>query len=176
MNILETIRTAFRAINANKMRSGLTILGMVIGVAAVISLMSIGRGSQAAITSNIESIGTNLLFVRPGATTIGGVRSAAGSATTLTLDDAYALVDSTLAPTVKAVAPQIQTMSRIIVGSTNTYSRILGVTSSYESVRNYTVTEGAFISDYDVSKKSLVCVLGSTMSTTLFPDTSPIGQ
>jgi putative ABC transport system permease protein len=176
MNIFETIRTALRAINANKMRSGLTILGMIIGVAAVISLMSIGRGSQAAITSNIESLGTNLLFVRAGATTTGGVRSASGSATTLTLDDAYSLVNATLAPAVKAVAPEIQTMSRVIIGSTNTFSRILGVTSSYESVRNYTVAEGSFITDTEVSKKKLVAVLGSTVAETLFPDSNAVGE
>lgn len=176
MNIIETIRTAFRGLNANKMRSTLTVLGVIIGVAAVISLMSIGRGSQSAITANIESLGTNLLFVRPGATNTGGVRGAQGSLTTLTLEDAEALLDSSLAPAVKAVAPQVQTFAQIIVGKQNTYTQIMGVTPEYQSVRNYTVAEGTFITVNDVKNKTMVAVLGSDVAATLFPDGNAVGQ
>ncbi|MDO9333987.1 MAG: ABC transporter permease, partial [Dehalococcoidales bacterium] len=115
MNTIETVKTSFRAIAASKMRSSLTVLGIIIGVAAVISLMSIGRGSQSAITANIESLGTNLLFVRSGATNTSGVRGAQGSLTTLTLEDAKALANSSLAPAVKAVAPQVQTFAQIVM-------------------------------------------------------------
>lgn len=176
MNITETIRTAFRGLNANKMRSTLTVLGIIIGVAAVISLMSIGRGSQSAITANIESLGTNLLFVRPGATNTGGVRGAQGSQTSLTLEDAEALLDSSLAPSVKAVAPQVQTFAQVIVGKQNTYTQILGVTPEYLSVRNYSVAAGTFITVGDVKNKTLVVVLGSEVAETLFPDENPVGQ
>jgi putative ABC transport system permease protein len=176
MNIIETVKTSFRAIAANKMRSSLTVLGIIIGVAAVISLMSIGRGSQSAITANIESLGTNLLFVRSGATNTSGVRGAQGSLTTLTLEDAEALADSSLAPAVKAVAPQVQTFAQIVAGKQNTYTQVLGVTPEYESVRNFPVAEGRFISDADVKNKSLVVVLGSNVAETLFGDENPVGQ
>ena len=176
MNIIETVRTSIKAILANRMRSSLTILGIIIGVAAVISLMSIGRGSQAAITANIESLGTNLLFIRSGATNIEGVRGSQGSLNTLTLDDAEALADSSLTPAIKAVAPQVQTFAQIIVGKQNTFTQVLGVTPEYESVRNFPVAEGRFISDTDVKNKSLVVVLGSDVAEALFGDESVIGQ
>jgi putative ABC transport system permease protein len=176
MNIIETIRTSFRAITANKLRSSLTVLGIIIGVAAVISLMSIGRGSQSAITANIESLGTNLLFVRPGATNTQGVRGAQGSLTSLTLEDAEALADPALAPAVKAVAPQVQTFAQIIAGKLNTFTQVLGVTPEYESVRNFPVAEGRFISNADVKNKALVVVLGSDVAATLFEGENPIGQ
>ena len=176
MNILETLRTSLRSILANKMRSSLTVLGIIIGVAAVISLMSIGRGSQSAITANIESLGTNLLFVRSGAATVSGVRQAQGSMTSLTLDDAEALADPLLALAVKAVAPQVQTFAQVVAGRQNAFTQVLGVTPEYESVRNFPVAEGRFITDTDVKNRSLVVVLGSSVAETLYGDTSAIGQ
>ena len=176
MNIIETVKTSFRAIAANKMRSSLTVLGIIIGVAAVISLMSIGRGAQSTITANIESLGTNLLFVRSDATSTQGVRGAQGSLTSLTLEDAEALVNSSLAPAVKAVAPQVQTFAQIVMGKQNTFTQVLGVTPKYESVRNFPVAQGRFISDADVKNKSLVVVLGSDVAATLFGDETSIGQ
>jgi putative ABC transport system permease protein len=176
MNIIETLKTSLRSILANKMRSSLTVLGIIIGVAAVISLMSIGRGSQSAITANIESLGTNLLFVRPGAATESGVRGALGSMTSLTLDDAEALADTTLAPAVKAVAPQVQTFAQVVAGRQNIFTQVLGVTPEYSSMRNYPVDEGRFIADTDVKNRTLVAVLGSSVAETLYGDVSPIGQ
>lgn len=176
MNIIETLKTSLRSILANKMRSSLTVLGIIIGVAAVISLMSIGRGSQSAITANIESLGTNLLFVRSGAATVSGVRQAQGSMTSLTLDDAEALADPLLAPAVKAVAPQVQTFAQVVAGRQNAFTQVLGVTPEYESVRNFPVAEGRFITDTDVKNRSLVVVLGSSVAETLYGDTSAIGQ
>ena len=108
MNPLATLGIAVVSLGANKLRSGLTLLGIVIGVSAVISLMAIGQGVQQAITSNIESLGTNLLFVQPGDSFQGGVGGGAGSAGTLTLEDAYALVDPVFAPAVTSVAPEIR--------------------------------------------------------------------
>ncbi len=176
MNVLQTARTALTAINSNKMRSTLTVLGVIIGVSAVISLMSIGKGSQAAITSSIESLGTNLLFVYPGAATEAGIKGAPGSASSLTLEDAEALADSYLAPSVAAVAPQVQTFNQIVAGRQNSYNQILGVTPEYEYVRNFPVAEGNFITEVDVRNRSMVVVLGSNVAEALFGQMSPLGQ
>ena len=176
MSLTQTLRTALRALATNKMRSGLTMLGVVIGVGAVISLMSFGQGTQAAITSNIESLGSNLLFVSPGASMEGGVRMAMGSAGTLTLEDAEALSDPYLAPSVAAVAPEVQSFVQIEYGRENSYSQILGVTPEYESVRNYKVAEGSFITEDHVERRSTVAVLGSDVAETLFGDANPIGE
>ncbi|HEY91161.1 MAG TPA: FtsX-like permease family protein [Dehalococcoidia bacterium] len=176
MNVLQTARTALTAINSNKMRSTLTVLGVIIGVSAVISLMSIGKGSQAAITSSIESLGTNLLFVYPGAAMQEGIKGAPGSATSLTLEDAEALADPYLAPSVAAVAPQVQTFTQVIAGRQNSYNQILGVTPEYEYVRNFPVAEGVFINEVDVRNRSMVVVLGSNVAETLFGQMSPLGQ
>ena len=168
-----TLRMAVTALGANKMRSTLTVLGVVIGVAAVIALMSIGRGTQATITSSIESMGTNLLFVSPGATTQNGVRGAAGSASTLTLEDAQAI---SLAPSVAAVAPQITSSAQVVAGRQNTRTQVLGATPEYEFVRNFPVDQGSFVTAAQVRAHSLVVVLGSGVAETLFGLISPIGE
>jgi putative ABC transport system permease protein len=176
MNLAKTVRTALTALTTNKMRSSLTVLGIIIGVAAVIALMSIGQGSQAAVTSNIEALGTNLLFVSPGASSETGVRGAQGSAATLTLEDANALADPNLAPSVAAVAPEVDSFAQVVAGSENARTRIIGVTPAYQSVRNYQVADGEFISDAQVEARSMVAVLGSSVAETLFGQTSPVGQ
>ncbi len=176
MNAAQTVRTALAALTANKMRSSLTVLGVIIGVTAVISLMSIGRGSQAAITSRIESLGTNLLFVRPGASTEAGARGAQGSAVSLTLEDAEALASPSLAPSVAGVAPEVQTFAQAIAGRNNTRTQVVGVTPEYQFVRNFPVAEGNFISTSNVQSRSMVVVLGSNVAETLFGQISPVGQ
>ena len=173
MSLAKTLRTALTALTTNKMRSALTVLGIIIGVTAVISLMSIGQGSQAAITSQIESLGTNLLYVRAGASSQGIVRGAQGSANTLTMADAEAIAELS---SVAAVAPQVGTFAQVVAGSENTNTQILGVTPEYSSVRNYQVADGEFITDAQVEAKSLVVVLGSNVAETLFGETSPVGQ
>lgn len=176
MNPLEAFLMAAQGLFANKLRSALTVLGIIIGVGAVISLMSVGRGSQAAVTSGIESMGTNLLFVRPGASSQGGVRGAQGSAATLTLEDAEAIADPFAAPSVAMVAPQMSTFGQAVAGSENTFTQIYGVTPEYEQVRNFPVAEGQFITQHDVDARSMVVVLGSNVAETLFPDQSALGQ
>ena len=176
MSPLDTLRTALRSLGANKLRAGLTLLGIVIGVTAVISLMSIGRGAQEAITSRIESLGTNLLFVRPGASTDGGIRGAQGSASTLTLDDAYALLDPVFAPSVAAVAPEVSSSGQIVAGRKNTFSQIVGVTPEYRFVRNFPIASGQFVSAAHVRNRSEVAVLGSRVAETLFGFRDPVGQ
>ncbi len=177
MSPLDTLRTAISSLGANKLRAGLTVLGIVIGVTAVISLMSIGRGAQEAITSRIESLGTNLLFVRPGSVSQGGgIFGGQGSAATLTLDDAYALLDPTLASSVSAVAPELRTSGQIVAGRNNTFTQIVGVTPEYQFVRNFPVASGQFVSDTHVARSSEVVVLGSSVAETLFGFRDPVGQ
>ena len=173
---MTTLHTALSSIWANKLRASLTLLGIVIGVAAVIALMAIGRGTQRAITSNIESLGTNLLFVRPGATSQGGVFSGLGSATTLTLDDAYALLDPVFVPSVAAVAPELRSSAQLVAGRENTFTQVVGVTPEYESVRNFPVASGQFISPLHVQNRSDVIVLGATVAETLYGFRDPVGQ
>ena len=130
MNPMTILRTALSSLGGNKLRIGLALLGIVIGVAAVISTMSVGRGAQEAVTSRIESLGTNQLFVRPGSATQGGVAGGQGSASTLTLEDANALVDSVFAPAVAAVAPELRTSGQVVAGRENTSTQVVGVTLS----------------------------------------------
>ena len=169
MSPLTVLRTAVSSLGANKLRTGLALLGIVIGVAAVISTMSVGRGAQQTITSNIESLGTNLLFVRPE--TSGGA-----TASTLTLDDTYALLDPLIAPTVAAVAPELSANGQIVAGRENTFAQILGITPEYQTVRDYSVSTGQFISAAQVANRSDVVVLGSQVAETLFGFRDPVGQ
>ena len=168
--------TALSSIGANKLRAGLTLLGIVIGVAAVISLMAIGRGAQASITSRIESLGANLVFVRPGASFVGGFSFGSGSADTLTFDDAYALLDPALAPDVRAVAPELNTSAQVVAGRENTFTQVIGVTPEYESVRNAPIGSGQFISAAHLANRSEVAVLGPATAETLFALRDPVGQ
>ena len=176
MSLLTTLRTALLSLGANKLRAGLTLLGIVIGVAAVISLMSIGRGAQQAITDRIQSLGTNLLFVQPGAISQGNVGFGQGSASTLTLEDANALLDPVFAPAVAAVAPELRSRGQVVAGRENTSTQVIGVTPSYPSVRNVKVGSGDFIARGHVDNRSEVVVLGSSVSETLFGFRDPVGQ
>ena len=176
MNPLATLGIAVVSLGANKLRSGLTLLGIVIGVSAVISLMAIGQGVQQAITSNIESLGTNLLFVQPGDSFQGGVGGGAGSAGTLTLEDAYALDDPVFAPLVESVAPEIRASAQVSAGRNNTFAQIIGVTPEYEEVRNSPVEHGRFVTEGQLANNSQVAVLGNTINETLFGNRDPLGQ
>src|SRR5260370_30975013 len=149
---MSSIRVALRALGANKLRTTLTMLGIVIGVSAVIALMSIGRGAQAQVTAQIQSLGTNLLFVRPGAEKDqGGVRSNQTQAPTLTLDDSDAI--ATL-PTVVAVAPELGTGAQLLANGNNWNTRVTGVTEEYSSVRNTPIAVGDFITRAEVYGRS----------------------
>ena len=176
MRPLTILNTAFSSLGANKLRSGLTLLGIVIGVSAVISLMAVGQGVQRSITSNIESLGTNLLFVRPGATVQGGIFGGLGSASNLTLDDAYALLDPVYGQSVVAVAPELTAFGQLAAGGANTFSPVVGVTPEYESVRNTPMSQGQFITWGHVSNRSEVVILGSRVAEQLFGFRSPVGQ
>jgi len=173
MNITQSLRIALRSIGANKLRAGLTMLGIIIGVMAVVAMLSIGRGASAAITNQITSIGTNLLYVRPGSTESSGVRTAEGSATSLTKEDAAALED--LADAV-GVAPQVESFGQMAYLGNNTNARVLGVTPQYLDTMNVKVASGEFVSAANVTASSAVVVLGSQAATTLFDTADPVGQ
>src|SRR5438874_9874295 len=171
---MSSIRVALRALGANKLRTTLTMLGIIIGVSAVIALMSIGRGAQAQVSSQIQGLGTNLLFVRPGAQRDqGGVRSNTNQAPTLTLDDSDAIA---ALPNVTASAPEVDTGAQLLANGNNWNTRVTGVTDAYGTVRNTPIASGDWISKTEVDGRSSVVVLGDTVAQQLFPDGDPIGQ
>jgi putative ABC transport system permease protein len=165
MSLDQVLLTSLSSLAANKLRSALTVLGIVIGVAAVIAMLGIGRGAQASVQSQIESIGTNLVFVRPGSVEQGGVRSAAGESATLTLDDASALEGL---PSVASVAPELDGFVQAAFLGNNTNTRLIGVTESYLAVRHLELAVGDFISPANVTARSTAVVLGSAVADDLF--------
>jgi putative ABC transport system permease protein len=172
--LLRPLFTAWVTMITHKLRSFLTILGVVIGVAAVIILMSVGKGTTANIISNISSLGTNLVYVQPGSTTSGGVRMGFGSASTLTLEDAKAIANEI--SNITAVAPYATSNAQVIFGSNNMNVRITGVTIEYQEVLNIVVTEGDFFTQYQYDTKAKVALLGSQVASTLFGTDDPVGQ
>jgi putative ABC transport system permease protein len=172
--IFQPLSTAWTAVVTHKLRSFLTILGVVIGVAAVIILMSVGKGTTATIVQNLSGLGTNLIYVSPGSTTSGGVRGGFGSASTLTLEDAEAITAGI--DNITAVAPTSTTGSQVIAGSNNMMVMITGVTVSYPEVINISVAEGDFIDQDQYDRKEKVAVIGATVASTLFGEYDPVGQ
>lgn len=166
MKFIEFFVMAMRSLSANKLRSSLTMLGIIIGVGAVIALMSVGRGAEAMITSTFEQMGTNLL-------TVMGARGATNS---LTLDDAEALADANIVPSVVKVAPQSQSFGEVIAGNESITTTINGVTPDYQQVRNHTIASGRFISDKNMAERDMVAVLGSDVAQDLFGSNNPVGQ
>jgi hypothetical protein len=159
------------------MRSLLTTLGILIGIAAVMLTVGLGLGAQATITSQINSLGSNLLVITPGSTTgSGGVRAGAGSASTLTPGDAAALADKTVAPDIAGVAPVVQRATSLTAGGSNWTTTVVGSTPDFLPVRARTVGTGRFITAEDVSGQAAVVVLGSTTAQNLFGSEEPIGR
>jgi putative ABC transport system permease protein len=176
MNLLMIIRVAFRALVRNKMRAALTMLGIIIGVSAVIAMVSIGQGAQQSVQEQIASIGTNLLFVSAGAQNVGGVRSGTGDTgtNTLTVEDLDAIKREV--PSVSMVTPTVNTRSQLIFGSQNWNTQIQGVSEQYPDIRKWTVQDGSFFTDADVRTAARVIVVGQTIADNLFPGTSAVGQ
>src|SRR6266567_7740818 len=160
MGLNQAIRVAFGSLMSNKLRSALTVLGMGIGVGAVITLMSIGQGAQAAVQAQFNSLGTNLIFVQPGTTSSGGVRTQAGTVQTLTYDDAQAVADPNNVPDASLVSPEVTTGGQLIYQSQNTFGRVFGVTSAYAEAHNYNVQQGNWLTDDQVQGNANVVVLG----------------
>ena len=176
MNIIQGIRVALQGLTANKLRSGLTMLGIIIGVAAVIALVSVGQGAQAAVTQRFQSLGSNLLVISPGAAFSGRVSQGAASAQSLTNEDAQAIAQ--LATLVEAVAPEYSTRAQVVYGNKNTQTNALGVTPEYLTVRNWQVARGSFIDQQDVESLAKVCALGTTVVEDLFGGNylDPVGK
>ncbi|MBP9702843.1 ABC transporter permease [Candidatus Woesebacteria bacterium] len=171
MNYFEILKESTSTLLLNKMRTGLAILGIVIGIASVIALLSIGEASQQSITNSINSLGVNLLTVNPGAARTGGlVRGATGGGTTLTYGDALALANDDSLSAIETVAPVYSARSQVVYSDSNTNTTITGVTPDYASVRNISIESGAFLSDSDVSGITNVAVLGPTVVQSLFGD------
>jgi len=170
----EPLSTAWVGVATHKLRSFLTMLGIVIGVAAVISLMSIGKGAEALIISNIESMGSDLITISPGAFTFGGVRGATGGANTLTTEDAEAISEQV--PYISSVAPSYSSNLQLVVSGENMNSRVTGVPPEYQDVQNLEIANGAFFTEYDYQRGAKIAVLGSNVKETLFGDADPIGQ
>ena len=178
MNVPAILRTAIGSLGVNRLRAALALLGIVIGVASVVTLMSIGRGIQAEITSSIESLGTNLLLVSFGGSPFRDVsgESSFRIARPLTLADAEALSDPELTPSVKAVAAQMRTGGQIAARGNRASVEILGVTSDYLQVRDLSMLSGIFIASTHVANKDEVVVLGSALAEILFGFRDPVGQ
>jgi putative ABC transport system permease protein len=175
MKLLRYFPVAFDSIFAHKLRSALTMLGIVIGVAAVLSTIGIGQGASAQITDQIASQGTNLLTISPGATTVGGVRTT-GSASTLTVGDAVALADTTYHPDLGLIAPSYSGNAQLVSGSANTSGQVVGTTTAYMTIRNLEIGSGAFLSEEDVLALNHVVVLGSNVSQDLYGPVDAVGQ
>jgi len=177
MEIKQIISESLISFKANKVRTGLAVLGIVIGIASVIALLSLGQASQHLIESQIESLGSNLLTIMPGRISQGGIRGALGGVTTLTYDDALAIAQSPKITTVQAVSPEFSRNAQVTAGKNNTNTLVYGVTPAYFSVRKVDIDKGVTISQRDVETMAKVVVLGPQVVTDLFGEgANPIGE
>ena len=177
MNVLMIIRIAFRALARNKSRAALTMLGIIIGVSAVIVMVSIGQGAQATVQAQIEGMGTNLLFVSAGAQNVGGVRGGAGDSNTgsqLTVEDLEAIRREV--PSVALVSPVVNSRSQLVSGNQNWSTQIQGVSEQFPEIRKWSVQSGDFFTDADVRSAARVVVIGQTIADNLFPGQDAVGQ
>jgi putative ABC transport system permease protein len=173
MRVTELVHLAVSRLSTSRMRAALTMLGIIIGVASVVALVAVGQGASSGITDRISSLGTNLLTINAGATFTGGIRGAAGSATTLTLADATAI---SALDGVAAVAPELSSSQAVVAGTENTTTTVLGTTQNYPIVRAYDLWQGSFLTDTSVEQTLRVAVLGSTTADDLGLDASSIGS
>jgi putative ABC transport system permease protein len=174
INFPSTFRISFRALRVNKMRSALTMLGIIIGVGAVIAMLAVGTGASRKIAAQIASIGSNLIIILPGATTAGGVRMGAGTQPTLTLGDAEAILKES--PSVAAVAPVLNGVAQVVHGNQNWSTGVVGTTPSMLEVRDWLLSAGRPFTDQDVKSATKVCLLGQTVVENLFGGIDPLGQ
>ena len=175
MNYQNLLKIALRAIAANKMRSFLTALGIIIGIAAVITMLAIGQGSKASIKANIAEMGSNMIMISPGADMRGGVRQDASSMETLKQADYQSIKED--CNYISAISPTVNSSGQWIYGNNNTQSSIYGVNQDYLSIRQLKVADGEMFTDTDIKAAAKVCILGQTVVNYLFPDGSdPIGK
>ncbi|MFL6156594.1 MAG: ABC transporter permease [Marmoricola sp.] len=177
MSWLETLRTAAEAVRSHRLRSLLTMLGIVIGISSVVLTVGLGLGAQDKVRDQIDALGSHLLIVSPGSSTgTGGVRGGFGSSSSLTLADAEALADPAVAPDVARVSPTTSTSASLTAGTTNWTSRIVGTTTNWQQVRNRTLTSGRFFTAAELAAGANVVVLGPDTATELFTRGNPVGQ
>jgi putative ABC transport system permease protein len=174
MSLGELFGLGLQALSRNRMRSALTVLGIVIGVAAVIATLAIGQGAREAVQAQIRSLGSNTLTVMAGTVTAGGVRMGGGSSNTLVVEDAEAIKRE--CPAVQAVAPIVRTNAQVVYGANNWATQVQGTTADFPTVRAWPVGSGVFITDSDVRGAAKVCVLGYNVAQELFGDADPVGQ
>ena len=174
MNILASSRIAIRALRVNKLRITLTMLGIIIGVGAVIAMVAIGTGAQARVAEQLQALGANMIFVFPGASTAGGLRFDVGSSVALTEDDAWAIPRDVQG--VQVAAPIVRGKGQLVWGNLNWATIILGVTPEYFEARDWPTSSGRVFAQEDVDGAAKVAILGQTVVENLFGDTDPLGQ
>lgn len=175
MNYINLLKIALRAIAANKMRSFLTALGIIIGIASVITMLAIGQGTKRSIQANIAEMGSNMIMISPGADMRGGVRQDASSMETLKMKDYEDIKNE--CTYIKAISPVVNSSGQFIYGNNNTPSSIYGVNQDYLEIRQLTVEDGDMFTDAEIKSSAKVCILGQTIVKNLFPDGSdPIGK
>ena len=172
--LIPSIKIAFRALRINKLRSALTMLGIIIGVGAVIAMVAVGSGATERIQQQIASIGSNVIIVLPGSITASGIRLGSGNAVSLTTDDAKAIARD--CPSVQAVAPSSRAGSQVIYGNNNWATQVLGTTPDYLSIRDIEIQSGSAFTQRDVDANAKVALLGQTVVDNLFNGNDPVGQ
>jgi putative ABC transport system permease protein len=174
MDFMNTFRLALRALSRNKMRSALTMLGIIIGVGAVIAVVSIGQGAQYIVQQGIQAMGTNAVFISAGSNRAGGVRQGYGGVKTLTMDDLNAILKEI--PLIKEASPALSNRQQVVYGNQNWSTQVTGITPNYFEIRTWPVQAGSAFSDEEVDLAANVCVLGTTVEKILFVDENPIGK
>ena len=174
MNLFLTFQIALRSLSRNKIRSGLTVLGIIIGIAAVIAVMAVGQGATVMIQSQISSLGENLLMVYPGSASTGGLHFGAGTNATLTASDGDAILKES--HYVRALTPITRTGGQLVYKEKNWFSGIQGVAPDYPKIRNWKLEKGSFFADSDVKSANRICVIGATVAENLFEDENPVGK
>jgi putative ABC transport system permease protein len=174
ISIPATIKISFRALWVNKMRSSLTMLGIIIGVGAVIAMLAVGTGASRKIAQQVASVGSNLIIVVPGSTTQGGLRMGSGSQSTLNIWDATAIESE--CPAVQAVAPILNGSGQVVYGNQNWATGITGTTSEILTIRDCAIVEGRNFSEQDIRNATKMCILGQTVVENLFGNEDPVGK
>lgn len=177
MDFTELLSSAFEALTLNKLRTGLATLGIIIGIGSVIALVSLGQAGQKAVESQIQSLGSNLLTVIPGTVRPGNIQSASGTSTTLTLDDAKAIVNNKTFTQIQSLSAEILRRAQVVAGRNNTNTQVVGVLPAYQNVHNITIQNGVFIAEKDILGQGKVAVIGPTAAVNLFGENvNPVGQ
>ena len=174
MDFMNTFRLALRALARNKMRSALTMLGIIIGVGAVIAVVSIGQGAQYMVQQGIQAMGTNVVFIAAGSGRPGGIRMGYGGVKTLTIDDMNAILREI--PLIKEAAPSVNSRRQVVYGNQNWSTSVTGTTPNFFEIRNWSIQEGSIFSDEEVDLAANVCVIGTTVARNLFLDENPVGK